>query len=84
MGGDAPDGHIVLRAKPAPSISSLHPGELELAHYLRGTLPRGHASAVFAHALLCLQCQQRLELLLAKGPLALTPRGLRRADEPPP
>ncbi len=63
---------------------SLHPGELELAHYLRGTLPRGHASAVFAHSVLCGLCQRRIEALLANGPLALLPSGLQRADEPPP
>ena len=62
----------------------LHPGELELAHYLRGTLPRGHASAIFAHSVLCERCQQRLESLLVNGPRALLPSGLRRVDEPPP
>jgi len=40
--------------------SSLHPSELEFAHYLRGSLAQGHAAALFAHTLLCWQCQERL------------------------
>jgi anti-sigma factor ChrR (cupin superfamily) len=63
--------------------SSLHPGELEFAHYLRGTLARDHAVAFFAHSVFCRQCRQRLESLLANiGPLP-APRGLRRTDESP-
>jgi len=61
--------------------SSLHPSELEFAHYLRGSLAQGHAAALFAHTLLCWQCQERLEAQLADGGLTMAPRSFRGTDE---
>jgi len=34
----------------------LHPAEIELRHYVRGTLASGHAVAVLAHCILCTDC----------------------------
>lgn len=64
--------------------SSSHPSELEFTHYLRGTLARGHAAALFAHTLLCVRCRERLESQLADCALALIPMSFRRTDEPGP
>ncbi len=57
---------------------ALHPGEVELVHYARGTLARGHAAAVLAHCLLCSECSVRLGRLLARDLLTA------RADDDPP
>jgi hypothetical protein len=46
----------------------VHPGEVELTHYVRGTLARNHADAVFAHCILCVACGQRLRGLLGASP----------------
>jgi len=43
-----------------------HPGSLELRHYARGTLERGHASAVLAHCVLCADCGDDLARLLTR------------------
>ena len=67
--------------RPMESIG-LHPSELEFAHYLRGTLAHEHAVALFAHSVLCGQCQQRLESLLEATTRAPPPNGLRRTGEP--
>jgi len=45
----------------------LHPAEIELRHYVRGTLASGHAVAVLAHCILCTDCGQRLEERLRQG-----------------
>lgn len=63
---------------------SLHPSELEFTHYLRGTLARDHAVALFAHSVLCAQCQQRLESLLADATRVPPPNRFRSTDEPGP
>jgi anti-sigma factor ChrR (cupin superfamily) len=41
-----------------------HPGDIELVHYVRGTLDGGHAAALLAHCLLCAACGQRLDMRL--------------------
>jgi hypothetical protein len=51
-----------LSAESGPGTA--HPGEVELVHYIRGTLDRGHAAALLAHCLLCAMCGRRLDLRL--------------------
>lgn len=48
--------------------AGLHPAELEMRHYVRGTLSTGHAAAVLAHCLVCAECALRLTLALAGRP----------------
>lgn len=45
----------------------LHPAEIELRHYICGTLASGHAVAILAHCILCVECGQRLEERLHLG-----------------
>ncbi|HJO02973.1 MAG TPA: hypothetical protein QGG47_03245 [Acidobacteriota bacterium] len=46
---------------------ALHPAELELRHYVRGTLASGHAVAILAHCLICRDCGRRLEERLGQS-----------------
>ncbi len=43
----------------------LHPGPLELLHYVRGTLASGHAAVILAHCLVCDTCASRLAEMLS-------------------
>jgi len=54
---------VVAGTRKGHSSSSRHPGELELSHYLRGTLASDHAALILAHSALCSSCSERLEQL---------------------
>lgn len=49
-----------------PPGEERHPAELELRHYLRGSLDPGHAVAVLAHCLICADCLARLRRELGR------------------
>lgn len=86
MGRGPTGGGVFLKRVRTPDraadSSSLHPSELEFAHYLRGTLEPGHAATLFAHTLLCHRCREQLESQLADGPWTALPRRPQRPEEP--
>ena len=82
MVGSAKGGRVLLNKARLANVETLHPSELEFAHYLRGSLARGHAAALFAHTLLCQPCRDLLEAQLAEGQLVRVPGPGSRTEEP--